>query len=54
MLQASQFCKTACQKKYLALKSFLNDMDIQLNLEFKKSFEKKCPVFPKNPKHFFR
>jgi hypothetical protein len=28
-------------------------MDIQLILEFKNSFGKNCPVFPKNPKHFF-
>ena len=29
--------------------SFLNDGDIQLILEFKKSFGKYYPVFPKNP-----
>ena len=28
---------------------FLNDMDIQLVLEFKNSFWKYHPVFPKNP-----
>ena len=28
---------------------FLNDVDMQLVLEFKNSFEKNCPVFPKNP-----
>ena len=28
---------------------FLNDMDIQLILEFKNSFGKNCPVFPKIP-----
>ena len=27
----------------------LNDVDIHLILKFKKSFEKNCPVFPKNP-----
>ena len=32
---------------------FLNDMDIQLILEFRKSFGKYQPVFPKNPKKFF-
>ena len=32
---------------------FLNDVDIQLILEFKNSFGKICPFFPKNPKHFF-
>ena len=33
---------------------FLYDGDIQLILQFKISFEKYCPVFPKNPyKNFF-
>ena len=29
--------------------SFLNDVDIQLILDFKNSFGKYHPVFPKNP-----
>ena len=31
---------------------FLNDADIKLILEFKDSFGKFCPVFPKNPKNW--
>ena len=33
--------------------SFLNDVVIQFILEFKNSFGKNCPFYPKNPKHFF-
>ena len=32
---------------------FLNDVDLQLILEFENNFDKNCPVFPKNPKDFF-
>ena len=30
---------------------FRIDVDIKILLEFKESFEKFCPVFPKNPKN---
>ena len=33
--------------------SFLNDVDIQLILEFKNSFGKYHPVFPENPERRF-
>ena len=35
------------------LECYLNDVDIQLILEFKDIFGKYHPVFPKNPKGFF-
>ena len=54
----TQFCKNwwACNFFAIWLRMlilFSNDVDIQLILEFEISFGKNCPVFPKNPKHFF-
>ena len=49
LLRTGSLAKIAGPVTFLLYDLNLNDVDIQLILEFKHSFAKYHPVFPKNP-----